>query len=123
MTATVESLLKRCLHDVFGERDPVRRRRVIAEIWAEDAMFMDHSGTARGHDEINATVTALQARLPEHVFAEFGRADVLNDGGRLAWTYARPDQPEPIRGVDIIVVKQGRISTMLTFLDKVPSVP
>jgi hypothetical protein len=38
----------------------------------------------------------------------------------LAWSYGRPGQ-EPIKGVDVVLVRNGRISLMLTFLDEVPA--
>lgn len=120
--ATVETLLRRCLHDIFGERDDARRRAAIAELWEEDGVFMDHSGAVRGHAGIDAAVVAIQTRFPDHVFTEAGSPDLLKEGGRLSWLHGRPGQARPIRGVDIIVAKQGRISVMLTFLDDVPPV-
>jgi hypothetical protein len=40
--------LLRNLHDVFGEIDPVRRRAAIDEIFYEDAVFHELSGTPLG---------------------------------------------------------------------------
>jgi ABC-type uncharacterized transport system YnjBCD substrate-binding protein len=38
----------------------------------------------------------------------------------LTWSYGRPGQ-EPIKGVDVALVRDGHISLMLTFLDEVPA--
>ena len=120
MPDTVENLIKRNLHEVFGERDAKKRRQAIAELWTEDCVFIDHSGKRNGRDELDRTVAVLHQRLPGYVFSELGPVDLLYESGRLAWSYGRPGQ-EPIKGVDVALVRDGQISLMLTFLDKVPA--
>ncbi len=120
MPNTVATLLKRNLHEVFGERDAQKRRKAIAQLWSEDCVFIDHSGKSQGRDELDRTVVALHQHLPGYVFSELGPVDLLHDSGRLAWSYGRPGQ-EPVKGVDVVVTRNGRISLMLTFLDEVPA--
>jgi SnoaL-like domain len=117
---TIETLLKRNLHEVFGERDAKKRRQAIAQLWTEDCVFIDHDGKARGHDELDRVVAALHERFPGFVFNELRPVDLLHESGRLAWSYGRPGQA-PIKGVDVVLVRDGRISLMLTFLDEVPA--
>jgi hypothetical protein len=113
------TLIKRNLHEVFGERDAKKRAGVIAELWTEDCVFIDHDGRRRGRDELDRVVAALHERFPDYVFSELRPVDLLDESGRLAWSYGRPGR-EPIKGVDVVVVRDGRISLMLTFLDEVP---
>ena len=120
MPDIIETIIKRNLHEVFGERDAKKRRQAIAELWTEDCLFIDHSGKSRGHDELDRTVAALHQRFPHHVLSELRPVDVLHESGRLAWSYGRPGQ-EPIKGVDVALMRDGRISLMLTFLDEVPA--
>jgi len=120
MPNTVETLLKRNLYEVFGERDAEKRLEAIAQLWTEDCVFIDHSGKTHGRDELDRKVAVLQQRLPGYVFSELGPVDLLHDSGRLAWSYGRPGQ-EPVKGVDVVVTRNGRISLMLTFLDEVPA--
>jgi hypothetical protein len=120
MPDAIETLIKRNLHEVFGERDAKKRRQAIAALWTEDCLFIDHSGKTRGHDELDRAVSVLQARLPGYVFSELGPVDLLSESGRLAWSYGRPGE-QPIKGVDVVLVRDGRISPMLTFLDEVPA--
>ena len=120
MADTIETLIKRNLHEVFGERDGKKRRAAIAELWTEDCVFIDHSGKISGRDELDRAVAILHERLPGYVFTELGPVDLLLDGGRLAWSYGRPGQ-QAIKGVDVALVRDGRISLMLTFLDEVPA--
>jgi hypothetical protein len=120
MPDAIETLLKRNLHEVFGERDAKKRREAIAELWTEDCVFIDHDGKSHGRDELDRAVAVLHQRLPGYVFSELRPVDVLHESGRLAWSYERPGQ-EPIKGVDVALVRDGRISVMLTFLDEVPA--
>jgi SnoaL-like domain len=120
MSYTVSTLLLRNLHDVFGERDAKKRREAIAQLWTEDCVFIDHSGKSHGRDELDRAVAVLHQRLPGFVFSELGPVDLLHDSGRLAWSCGRPGQ-DPIRGVDVVLVRDGCISVMLTFLDEVPA--
>jgi len=117
---TIETLLRRNLRDVFGERDAKKRREAIAELWTEDCVFIDHSGKSHGRDELDRAVAALHQRLPGYVFSELRPVDLLHESGRLAWGYGRPGQ-EPIKGVDVVLVRDGQIYLMLTFLDKLPA--
>jgi hypothetical protein len=120
MTDAIETLIKRNLHEVFGERDAKKRREAIAELWTEDCVFIDHSGKTSGRDELDRAVAILHQRLPGYVFSELRPVDVLYESGRLAWSYGRPGQ-EPVKGVDVALVQDGRISLMLTFLDEMPA--
>ena len=108
MPDTIETLIKRNLHEVFGERDVNKRRKAIAQLWTEDCVFIDRA------------VATLHDRLPGYVFSELRPVDLLHESGRLAWSYGRPNQ-ESIKGVDVVLVRDGRISLMLTFLDEAPA--
>jgi hypothetical protein len=120
MPDPIETLIKRNLHEVFGERDGKKRRDAIAQLWTEDCVFIDHSGKSHGQDELDRAIATLQQRLPDYVFSELRPVELLHDSGRLAWSYGRPGQA-PIKGVDVVVVRDGGISLMLTFLDELPA--
>ena len=120
MPDMIETLIKRNLHEVFGERDAKKRREAIAQLWAEDCVFIDHNGKSHGRDALDRAVAVLHQRLPGYVFSELRPVDLLHESGRLAWSYGRPGR-EAIKGVDVVLVRDGRISLMLTFLDEVPA--
>ncbi|MEA3024394.1 MAG: hypothetical protein QOK01_3246 [Alphaproteobacteria bacterium] len=122
MPDPTETLMKRNLHEVFGERDATKRREAIVRLWTEDCVFIDHSGKVSGHDALDRAVAVLHERMPGYVFNELGPADLLPDSGRLAWSYGRPGEA-PVKGVDVVLVRDGRISLLLTFLDEVPAKP
>jgi hypothetical protein len=122
MPDPIETLIKRNLHEVFGERDAKKRREAIVRLWTDDGVFIDHSGKAQGHDALDRAVAVLHERMPGYVFNELGPVDLLHDSGRLAWSYGRPGQ-KPVKGVDVVLAREGRIALLLTFLDEVPAKP
>jgi hypothetical protein len=63
---SISTLLLRNLSDVFGEKDPVRRRAAIDEIFQEDAVFYDpKGGVFRGRDEIDRIAGVIKATHPD----------------------------------------------------------
>src|SRR5712671_2226868 len=65
MSNSTSTLLKRSLHEVFGEIDPARRRAVIEEIYTEDVVFYEPKGVYRGRDEIDRIAGAIKATHPD----------------------------------------------------------
>jgi hypothetical protein len=117
MLDSIENLLVRNLHEVFGERDPVRRTTAIETIFDRDCLFSDPNGRHVGHRGVEDAVVALQAQFPDHVFSQIGGVDALTDSGRLAWAFGPRHEPRRITGLDVAVVSAGRISALYTFLD------
>jgi len=115
--ALVHDLLRRNLLEVFGERDPARRRTVIAQIWAEDGEFTDSHGRSIGHAAIDQAIAVLHARLPDFVFQERGAAQAFFGVGRVAWGFGLPGQAPRVTGIDVIEVRGGRIQKLCAFLD------
>ena len=65
MSNSASTLLTRNLNDVFGENDPVRRRKAIDEIFTEDCVFYEPRGVYRGRDEIDRIAGAIKATHPD----------------------------------------------------------
>jgi SnoaL-like domain len=117
MSDSIETLMVRNLHDIFGERDPAQRAIAIEAVFGRDCVFSDPRGKHVGHRELEDAVAALQAQFPDHVFSQVGDVDALPDCGRLAWAFGPPKDPRRTTGLDVAVVNAGRISALYTFLD------
>jgi ketosteroid isomerase-like protein len=114
--AEVRELLDANLRGVFGNRDAASRRRIIDETYADDVAFTDPEGTVTGRDALDERAAALLARVPENFdFVEDGPAYVGTGSGALAWRFGPPDSPVA-RGIDVITVRDGRISELRTML-------
>jgi hypothetical protein len=116
---TISTLLMRNLHNVFGENDGARRRAVIDEIYAEDCVFYDpKGGVYRGRDEIDQMAGAVRATHPAFRYQVIAAPEEVGDGGRLRWISGRPGEVPAYGGTDFIVARDGRITAIYLFFDK-----
>ena len=105
----------------WNQTDPGLRRKLIDEVWAEDASYTDPLGEAVGHEAIDATIAAVQQQFPGFSFTLLGPVDSHHRQARFTWGLT-PDGAEPVViGFDVAVAEDtGRLTTVLGFLDKVP---
>jgi hypothetical protein len=105
----------------WNETDPAARRKLIDELWAEDASYVDPMAEAHGRNAIDATIAAVQGQFPGLVFTPAGPVDAHHRQARFTWGLG-PAGAEPIVvGFDVAVTDEdGRLVTVLGFLDKVP---
>lgn len=106
----------------WNETDPAARRTLIDDLWAEDGSYVDPMAEAHGRDAIDATISAVQRQFPGLVFSPAGPVDAHHRQARFTWGLG-PRGAEPIViGFDVAVTDaNGRLSSVLGFLDKVPS--
>jgi SnoaL-like domain len=107
--------------DCWNMTDQGERRKLIGEVWADEAEYIDPLAQARGHEAIDATIAAVQTQFPGWVFTLAGPVDAHHQQARFSWNLG-PEGAEPhVVGSDVAVIDaDGRISTVLGFLDKVP---
>ena len=104
------------LHEVFAERDPDKRRTAIERAYAEDVRFIDSEGEVVGRQTLNDRAQTLLDGAPaEFAFEEDGPRYVGHDTAALPWRFGPPDTPVA-RGVDILTVRDGRVSVLRTLL-------
>ncbi|MGY1815767.1 nuclear transport factor 2 family protein [Blastococcus sp. SYSU D00820] len=106
----------------WNETDPGARRAAVEALFRPDARYTDPLADARGRDAIEATIAAVQQQFPGFVFRLAGPADAHHDQVRFTWHLGPEGQEAPIVGSDVVLVDgDGRIATVLGFLDRVPS--
>jgi len=94
MTDTIENLLAYNLHNVFGERDPAKRRAAIEALYAPDAVFFDPEGNHKGWDGVERAAATLQEATPGFAFSSLKDAQSLGSvAGRLHWAYGPAAEP------------------------------
>jgi hypothetical protein len=119
MPYSISTLLTRNLHDVFGENDPVRRRKAIGEIFHEDGVFYEPSGAYQGHDEIDRVAAKIKSTHPDFGYQVIGEPEELGNVGRARWVSGRPNEAPAYAGTDFIVSRDGRIVAVYLFFDKI----
>ncbi|GAA1818792.1 nuclear transport factor 2 family protein [Actinomadura chokoriensis] len=106
----------------WNETDGDARRAVVAEVFAEDAEYIDPLVSVQGRDGLDATIAAVQAQFGGLVFSLGGAVDAHHDIARFTW-HLGPEGGEPVViGFDVARIgADGRIGQVLGFLDKVPA--
>ena len=112
----IRELLLENLFAVFNVRDPQRRLEAIARNYTEDVVWSDPDGTMRGHAEMNEQAQKLLDRMPDLVFSAAGPVHVSRDLGLLAFNLGVPEQPPAASGIDVALVRDGRIARLYTLL-------
>ena len=109
-------LLHSNLHEVFSERDPERRRAAIERTYVEDVTFIDPEGEHVGRQALSDQAQKLLDGLPAgYVFDEDGPAYAGTDTAALAWQVGPPGKPIA-RGLDILTIRDGRVSVVRTLV-------
>ena len=110
--------MERNVSEVFGERDPARRERAIAELYAEDCALYDAEGQSIGQSAMSDRVgRILDESPPGFAFSLVGRAEVIHDLGRLRWQTGPAGAPPVLIGMDIAVFANGKIRALYTFIE------
>jgi len=108
-------LLHMNLH-VFSERDPEKRRAAIERTYVEDVRFIDPDGESVGREALNDRAQRILDDAPaDFLLEEDGLAYVSSDTGVQPWRFGPPGTPV-VRGVDILTVREGRVSVVRTLI-------
>ena len=106
----------------WNETDPTARRRAVEELFTEDACYTDPLTSARGRDQLEATIAGVHAQFPGFMFRLAGPVDGHHEQARFTWELGPVDGEAPIVGFDVALIDtRGRLHTVLGFLDKVPA--
>jgi SnoaL-like domain len=104
------------LHEVFSERDPERRRAASERTYTEDVRFIDPEGEVAGRQALSDRAQELLDAAPaDFVLEEDGPRYVGPGTAALAWRFGPPGSPVA-RGIDILTIRDGRVSVLRTLL-------
>ncbi|MET9827741.1 nuclear transport factor 2 family protein [Streptomyces sp. NPDC006385] len=109
--------------EAWNAREPQERARAVATAWAPEGGYTDPLAEVRGHEGIVAVVAAAQAKFPGFAFRLTGSVDGHHDTARFSWELvSEADEAAPVAGSDVITLDaEGRITSVLGFLDRVPA--
>jgi hypothetical protein len=117
------NLAERYLH-AWNQADPDERAAAVGATWAENATYVDPVAAAEGREQIFDLIGAVQMQVPGHVFRLLrDTVDSHHNVVRFGWELVPAAGGESLAvGFDIAVVEEdGRIGTVLGFLDKAPA--
>jgi SnoaL-like domain len=116
--ARIRELMLANLFEVFSEPDPKRRLEVIERNYTEDVTWTDHNGTTQGHEALNEQAQKLLERMSDFVFSATGPVHVSRDLGLLSFNLGVPQQSPAVSGIDVALVRDGRIAVLHTLLTR-----
>jgi hypothetical protein len=106
----------------WNATDAAERRSLLERSWTADASYVDPLAQAQGLDAIDATIAAVQGQFPGFVFTQVGDVDAHHRQARFTWGLGPAGEEPLVIGFDVAVTAEdGRIESVLGFLDKVPS--
>src|SRR5882724_5704332 len=121
MSDRIHELLNRNLQEVFGEGNAEHRRAAIADLYTEDCVVYVPPGVLVGHDALDRFGRDLRATHPHFVYTPHGEPQTLHNAGRLAWGSGPKGEAPDYTGLDVILVRDDKITALYVFLDSMPS--
>ncbi|MFI0815308.1 nuclear transport factor 2 family protein [Streptomyces sp. NPDC021098] len=108
--------------EAWNATGPDAVAKAVAAVWTEDGGYTDPLAEARGHEQIAAVIAGAHEQFPGFEFRQLGSADGHHDIARFGWELVAPDGTAPVAGFDVITLAEdGRIRSVLGFLDRVPT--
>ena len=104
-------LLHRNLQEVFGEGDAARRRAAIDQFYTDDCVLYVPPGVFVGRDALDKFAGDLRATHPDFAYTPRGEAQALHSAGILAWGSGPRGEAPDYTGLDVIIVRDGRIGS------------
>lgn len=107
----------------WNATEPERLAQAVAAAWSEEGGYTDPLADVSGHEGIAALIAAAHEQFPGFVFRPLGSVDGHHDTARFSWELvSEADGSAPVAGSDVITLDaDGRIRSVLGFLDRVPA--
>src|SRR6266446_698964 len=99
----------------------VRRRAAIEDLYTEDCVLYAPPGVFVGPEALDRFAGDLRATHPHFVYTPRGEAQALHNAGRLAWGSGLRGEPPNYTGLDVVIVREGKIAALYVFLDSAAS--
>ncbi|RYZ09336.1 MAG: nuclear transport factor 2 family protein [Myxococcales bacterium] len=107
--------------DAWNLTDETHRRLALANLCTENCQYTDPLADVSGPGGLDTVIAGAQRQLPGFRFSLAGSVDAHHDQARFTWHAAPAGASEPVVvGTDVVVFENGRIRSVLGFLDKVP---
>ena len=107
----------------WNERDPARRKEIVAETWTDDGTYVDAHRQGVGHDQISTMIETAQKQLPGYALRLVSGIEAHNGHVRFSWAAGgAPGAPLYIAGTDFARAgADGRLAAVVGFLDAAPA--
>jgi hypothetical protein len=107
----------------WNEREPQKRRELVAKTWTEDGTYVDAARDGKGHDALDAMLARAQGHFPGYRLNLASGIEVHHDYLRFSWAAGgTADAPLFIKGTDFVILGgDGRMKSVVGFTDAAPA--
>jgi hypothetical protein len=106
---------------MWNATDEQDRAKLVAELCADDARYIDPLVVAEGGQAIAATIDCAQQQFPGWTFRPAGEVDGHHNQAHFTWEFGPEGVDAPVAGFDVAVLSdEGKVVAVYGFLDKVP---
>ena len=82
---------------------------------------VDEVKPGRQRESLDKFAGDLRATHPHFVYTPRSAPQALHNAGRLAWGSGPRGETRTYTGLDVVIVRDGKIAALYVFLDSVPS--
>jgi hypothetical protein len=109
--------------EAWNAGEPEELAKAVAAAWAADGSYTDPLADVSGHEQIAAVIAGAHEQFPGFSFKLAGAVDGHHETARFSWELVSDaDGSAPVAGFDVITLDaDGRIRSVLGFLDRVPA--
>jgi hypothetical protein len=116
LNAETKKLVKAHLK-IWSEPDHTKRLALANEIYADNIQVIDPEIILNGIAEVNDFIGGLLKQNPGFEFASAKSVETHHNKAILSWQFGPPSKPDTITGQDIFTIADGRIVSLLVFVD------
>jgi hypothetical protein len=106
---------------LWNETDPDHCKILMADLWTEAGTYRDPLMQGEGHEQIDALIAGVQGQFLDFRFTLVGHPDGYGDQVRFSWQLGPEGSEGPIKGTDFATLENGRLKSVVGFLDQVPA--
>ncbi len=103
----------------WNEKDPGRRRALVAQTFSDDADYLDPLMGGEGQNAIDEMIASVQQQYADYRFELAAGPDAHNDRVRFSWHLVGNGADGPVAtGYDFgTLAKDGRLRSVTGFLE------
>jgi hypothetical protein len=109
--------------EAWNAGEPEALAKAVAAAWSVEGTYTDPLASVTGHTEIAGLIAGAHEQFPGFAFRPLGAVDGHHNTARFSWELvSEADGSAPVAGFDVITLDEdGRIRSVLGFLDRVPA--
>jgi hypothetical protein len=105
----------------WRELDDEKRRRLLAQVWADDGTYTDPMQHVEGREAVNRMIATYQQRRPGTQVVQTSGVDHYHDKLRFTWALLDAGGAALIEGIDFgELAEDGRLRRIVGFFGPLP---